>query len=97
MTQERVELSDALSALLDENERFLIADALNGLIMTECHQLPLEIQDALAIEEGLAVKWGVDGPALVAKLEALDEPALQEIVESVWFFWHGEPFPDDLS
>lgn len=78
-------------------EASLICDALNGSLLQPA-SAPLlwaEISDAL--DDGLAEKWGVDGPALVARLRLLtpfQALAVEDAVERWWRSTRDEP---DLS
>lgn len=83
----RVELRAKLSA----REVALICDACNGTLWQaySLSLLPAEIEDSL--EDGLAAKWEVDGPALVEKLRGLDLLELAALVDAVERFWGG-PF-----
>ncbi len=71
---------------LTEAEALLILDAANGTLW-EPHSAGLlwaEVDDSLA--DGLAEKWDVDGPALVAKLKALTYTQSLAVVDAceVW-------------
>lgn len=67
----------------------LLKDSLNGTISEPAGMIrgvAIGVQDSIELD-GLAEKWGVDGPALIAKLQALDyvaEVALVEYVEAYW-------------
>ena len=77
-----------------EAEASLLVDALNGLI-TEPHTAHLlwaNIEDALG--DGLAEKWGVDGPALVARLRALTPFAALAVADAAERWWNG-PHTDE--
>lgn len=66
----------------------LIVDACNGWFV-EPHSAPLlwaEVADAISLD-GLDAKWGVDGPALVARLRALtpfEALAVCDAIERAW-------------
>lgn len=77
---------------LSEGEWSLIRDSLNGTLHEPAAMIRgvwQDVEDGLF--DGLAAKWGVDGPALVARLRALDyaqEVALVERIEA-WWATHG--------
>ncbi|MNK46810.1 hypothetical protein D3C87_656010 [compost metagenome] len=72
-----------------EAELNLLKDSLNGVLHEPAGMIrgvAVGIQDSIELD-GLAEKWEVDGPALIAKLQALDyvaEVALVEYVEAYW-------------
>jgi hypothetical protein len=72
-----------------EAEWSLLRDAMNGTVHEPAAMIAhidQGIEDAIALDK-LDAKWGVDGPALLAKLRALDfmqEVALVEQIESWW-------------
>lgn len=72
-----------------EAELNLLKDSFNGVIhepATSIRGISTGVQDSIELD-GLAEKWGVDGPALIAKLQGLDyvgEVALVEYVEAYW-------------
>lgn len=77
------------SITLSEGEAMLIVDATNGTLFepfsVAAQSLHWEIQDSLA--DGLAAKWEVDGPALVAKISAwslLQKAAVCDAIERFW-------------
>lgn len=72
---------------LAPNEALAICDALNGSRMdaTSAAFLWAEIADALP--DGLAAKWDIDGPALVARLRALTPAQSLAIVDAVERWW----------
>lgn len=77
-----------------EGEASLLCDVLNGTRLDE-HTMTLlwaEISDALA--DGLAEKWEVDGPALVARLRALTPAEAYAVVDACERFWRG-PYRQD--
>jgi hypothetical protein len=78
------------SVELTAPEAGLIVDALNGTLidLTAAQMLAAEIEDALA--DGLAAKWGIDGPALVAKLASLTLTQRLAICDAVERFWAAE-------
>lgn len=67
-------------ARLMPGELNLIADALQGTFVgaTLLRLLWAEIDESL--EDGLAEKWGVDGPSLVGRLREMDMAALAAVV-----------------
>lgn len=81
-------LSEALPTFAP-NEALLMADALNGTLI-EPHTARLvwaEIDDAVRLD-GLAVKWGVDGPALIRRLRddltPFERLSVCDAVERAW-------------
>ena len=79
-----------------EAEASLIVDACNGWLV-EPHSAPLlwaEVDDAIR-SDGLATKWGVDGPALVARLRALTPFEALAVCDSVERFWRHPEIPTD--
>jgi hypothetical protein len=79
----------ALRSRLSEGEQGLILDALNGTLFSEPFSVGIiehEIADALA--DGYAVKWSVDGPALVVKLKALSYCEKLAIVDAAERWWN---------
>jgi hypothetical protein len=75
------------SVHLNQGEAGLIVDALNGTLveLSTAQLLWAEIQDSL--EDGLAEKWGVDGPTLVEKLRDYSLAQTLAIVDAVERFW----------
>lgn len=73
---------------LSEAEASLVCDALNGTLF-EPHTIRLlwaEVDDAIR-HDGLAEKWGVDGPALVERLRSLTPGQAYALVDAVERFW----------
>lgn len=73
---------------LTEAEASLLCDAGNGTLF-EPSSIPLlwaEVDDAIR-GDGLDRKWGVDGPALVAKLRALTPGQHYAVVDAIERFW----------
>lgn len=85
---------------LTPGEASLIVDAMNGTFidLTAAQMLHAEIADSLG--DGLAEKWGVDGPALVAKARGwtlLQRMAVCDAVERFWNnSYHVEDYQDRL-
>lgn len=82
---------------LSEAEWSLLCDVLSGTWAFAGHtgtDLDLEIADT---DPATAEKWGVDLPALVARLRTLDYPARCAIVEVVTRFWHTDDRLADLG
>jgi hypothetical protein len=77
-------LRDSLQTVtLTEGEASALVDALNGTLL-EAHTYSLlwaNVADAIRYD-GLAEKWGIDGPALVAKLRALSPGAAMAVVDA---------------
>ncbi len=86
-----------LRRLLSADEVALICDACNGTLW-QPESIPLlyaEIEDAL--QDDLADKWRVDGPALVAKLKAMSAGELFALVDAVERFWNGSYHKTDVD
>lgn len=84
---------------LTEGEASLLCDVLNGTLIEEASYRLLwaEIDDSL--EDGVAMKWEVDGPALVRKLRAFSPGALMAVADAVEAFWRDPnrlPMPELL-
>jgi hypothetical protein len=79
---------------LAPDELALIVDVLNGTLLGPATfgYLWAEVEDSLS--DGLADKWGVDGPALVAKLRGLPPCALYALTRAVTRYWASEDRPD---
>lgn len=82
-------VSALASVSLSAGEAGLIVDATNGTLFdpwsVAAQTLHYEIEDSLV--DGLAAKWDVDGPALVAKLAGysiLQRAAICDAVERFW-------------
>lgn len=86
-------LADARRRLRDEfseGEISLILDALNGIGHFDVHApsfVNAEIADAISLDQ-LDAKWKVDGPALVAKLNALSYADKLAIVDASERWWN---------
>lgn len=80
-----------------EPEASLLVDALNGLILEphSGHLLWANIDDAL--RDGLAEKWGVDGPALVERLRKLPPFAQFAVWEAAERWWNGPYREEDRA
>lgn len=76
-------------------ELALIADSSNGTLWSAA-SIPLlyaNVEDSL--DDGLAAKWEVDGPALVNKLRGLSYIESAAIVDAVERWWaQDDPRPD---
>ena len=84
---------------LSAEEWMLIFDALNGVwagdtIALAIQSLPLGISDALTLD-GLADKWGVDGPALLSKLETMSWCERLAVIDTAERFWAAGDWPSD--
>lgn len=79
-------LADSLPRL-ELGEAMMLVDMLNGTVLDErtYRYLAHEVADSLA--DGLGEKWGVDGSAFVARLQALPPGSLMAIVDAVERFW----------
>ena len=72
---------------LSREEVLLLLDISNGTLW-EPHSIPMlwsEVEDSL--EDGLAEKWGVDGPALVERLKGLTAGQAFAIVDALERAW----------
>jgi len=81
-------LALALGAVvLSEGEAALIVDALNGsyIELMTAQLLAADIADSL--DDGLADKWDVDGPALVAKVAGWSLASRLAVCDAVERFW----------
>lgn len=79
----------ALRSQFDAAEIGLLCDVCNGSLF-EAYSIPLlyaEVADALA--DGCAVKWQVDGPALIAKLRDLSYIQNATIIDAIERWWNG--------
>lgn len=78
----------ALRALLSPAEQALIAGHANSTWYDEStiSHIGFGVSESIRFD-GLAEKWEVDGPALVAKLEALDYGACWALVDACQRFW----------
>lgn len=76
---------------LSRQEWLLVCDSLNSTITWDNAELLAAtwagIEDSIKLD-GLADKWGVDGPGLVARLQALSYPETVAMVDTVERFWH---------
>jgi hypothetical protein len=84
-----------LRGKFERQELLLMLDVCNGLVLTPGmagQHLLADVSDGIALD-GLAEKWEIDGPALLAKLQALS--IFQAHCLEVWCraFWEqsGEP------
>lgn len=81
--------ADALRSVnLSHAEALALCDVLNGTFMDEttARLLWAEVEDACRME-GLADKWGIDGPALVAKLKAMSLVQCMAIIDAATRAW----------
>ena len=74
---------------LSEAEALCLCDLLNGTLQHNSivPQLHLELGDGL--DDGLAEKWQIDGPALVARLKALSPGGRWAVADAVERWWAG--------
>lgn len=81
-------------------EASLVVDVLNGTL-TEPHTASLLYAEvAEALEDGVAEKWGVDGPGLVTRLQALtafEALALADAAERFWLIIQRTPGADRVT
>ena len=71
-----------------EAEQALILDVCNGTIY-EPYSIPLlwaSVEDGIALD-GLAAKWAIDGPALVARLRGLTYTQSAALVDGAERWW----------
>jgi hypothetical protein len=82
---------------LTPGEASLIVDALNGTFidLTAAQMLHAEIADSLG--DGLAEKWEVDGPALVAKARGWTLLQRMAVCDAVERFWNNAYHVEDLQ
>ena len=76
---------------LSEAEWSLLRDSLNGTLHEPAAMIRamwVGVDDSIRLD-GLDVKWGVDGAALVAKLRTLDYAQALAVVEAVEAWWAG--------
>jgi hypothetical protein len=87
---------------LSPGEAGLIVDALNGtrIELTTAQMLGEEIEDAMKLD-GLAAKWDVDGPRLVATIlgwSLVQRLAVVDAVERFWAAgWHASETVERLT
>ena len=84
---------------LSAEEWMLIFDALNGVwsgdtIALAIQSLPLGISDAITLD-GLADKWGVDGQALLVKMEAMGWCERLAVIDTAERFWADGDWQSD--
>ena len=84
---------------LTRNETMLIIDSLNGTV----HDTPESarllwagVADAITLD-GLAEKWSVDGPALVAKLRSLSLAGALAVIDAAERWWILASAADDAG
>jgi hypothetical protein len=87
-----------LTVDMSEGEAGLIVDAMNGTIMepisVAAQMLHYSIDDSL--EDGLAEKWEVDGPALVGKLQRMSLLQRAAVCDAVERFWANAYHVDNI-
>ena len=73
---------------LTEKEACLIVDSLNGTVLdaNTAQSLWFSIEDSINLD-GMAEKWGLDGPALVEKLKELNAFQAMAIADAAERFW----------
>jgi hypothetical protein len=79
-----------------ENEAMLIVDAMNGVLL-DYHTASLlwaNIDDAIRLD-GLAEKWQVDGPTLVARVRSMTPFEQWAIYDAVRRAWNSETYRID--
>ncbi len=93
LAYERRELREQYS----DKECGLILDACNGTAFFDAfsvRMLPAGVEDAIQFDR-LDAKWGVDGPALVAKLKATTFSQRIALVDAVQRWWARSTQPGD--
>lgn len=75
------------AAELSRAEALALIDALGGWFADPADAPFLWLEVADALPDGLAAKWGIDGPALVAKLQALPPGQAQALVDAAERWW----------
>lgn len=79
-----------LRKLLSDKEIALILDSLNGIAHWDTYSIQLTwagVSDSIEMD-GLDRKWEIDGPALVAKLKALDYAHAVTLVDACEVWWN---------
>lgn len=74
---------------LTDAEWDLLRDSLNGWLPEPAASvgwLAMGVRDSIELD-GLADKWGVDGPALLSRLEALDYAGCLAVLDAVERWW----------
>lgn len=101
-TLDRLTLSIAserayLQSLFTASEMAAILDACNGWLAetSSIAHLSIEVEDAMA--DGLAAKWGINGPQLVAKLERLGYFANWTLADAIASWWQRVGAGEDLQ
>lgn len=82
---------------LSREEWMLVCDALNGALIDPAGSVAwcwAEVSDACTLN-GAAEKWGVDGAALVSRLQALDYAGLVAVVDVAERFWAAHSRGED--
>ncbi len=69
-----------------EQEALLLCDALNGV---RCTPGTLHGNIAGAMQLGAAERYSVDGPAFLARIDALTEVQAQAVIDAVGLYWRG--------
>lgn len=75
----------------------LIVDALNGSVRDEHLAQMLDYAIADSLEDGLAEKWQIDGPALVATIRAWSLLQRMAVVDAVERFWSNDYHVDEIG
>jgi hypothetical protein len=93
-------IMDAHRPDLSHGEWLAVCDVLNATAIDEAwtrraaRYLAIEVEEGLV--DGLAEKWEIDGPALVAKLAALDTAGALAVLHVAETFWaHCDLAPAD--
>lgn len=78
-----------LRSRFSEAEQGILLDVANGaLFAAPCAVGFIEAEVAAAIVDGVADKWGVDGPALIKKLKALSYTEKLALIDAAERWWH---------
>ena len=91
-------IMDAHRPELSRAEWLAVCDILNGTAVDETWTLRAAKYIAIEVEEGclvdgLALKWEIDGPALVAKLAGLNVASALAVLHVVQTFWAHSNLP----
>lgn len=86
-----------LQSLLEPGELAAILDACNGWLIdaVSLQYVAIEVSDAM--EDGLAAKWSIDGPALVEKLEQLGYFSCWVLTGAIVSWWNRVGAGEELQ
>ncbi len=97
LTLARVREREYLQSLLTADECAAILDACNGWLIDTASIAHISIEVADALPDGLASKWSIDGPALVAKLEGLGYFSCWILAEAFASWWNRVGAGEELQ